>query len=74
VVLDVGDGLVFELAGVARGGFGDVQGGDLEAVEEQAGAAGVERVGGDAGEDLADRGLDGGAVFDQGQVEGGVAG
>ena len=55
-------------------GFGQVEAGDLEAVEEQAGAAGVDVVGGDALEDLADGGLDGGAVFGQGQVEGGAAG
>ena len=42
---------------------GQVEAGDLEAVEEEAGAAGVDVVGGDALEDLADGGLDGGAVF-----------
>jgi hypothetical protein len=74
VVLDVGDGLVFEFAGVAGGRLGDVEGGDLEAVEEQSGAAGVEGVARDAGEDLADGDLDGGAVFDHRQVEGGGQG
>jgi hypothetical protein len=60
------------------GGFGggldlwQVEAGDLEAVEEESGAAGVDVVGGDALEDLADGGLDGGAVFGQGQVEGGA--
>jgi hypothetical protein len=54
-------------------GFGEVEAGDLEAVEEEAGAAGVDVVGGDAAEDLADGGLDGGAVFREGQVEGGAA-
>ncbi|HWW98838.1 MAG TPA: hypothetical protein VNY74_14130 [Edaphobacter sp.] len=54
-------------------GFGEVEAGDLEAVEEEAGAAGVDVVGGDALQDLADGGLDGGAVFGQGQVEGGAA-
>jgi hypothetical protein len=53
--------------------FGQVEAGDLETVEEEAGAAGVDVVGGDALEDFADRGLDGGAVFGQGQVEGGAA-
>jgi hypothetical protein len=48
---------------VAGGGFGEVEASDLEAVEEEAGAAGVDVVGGDALEDFADGGLDGGAVF-----------
>ena len=52
----------------------EVEGGDLEAVEEEAGAAGVDGVGGDAAEDLADGELDGAAVFGQGEVEGGLAG
>ena len=56
------------------GGFAvdwrEVDAGDLEAVEEEAGAAGVELVGGDALEDLGDGELDGGAVFDEGEVEG----
>jgi hypothetical protein len=61
--------------GLFRGGlgFGEVEAGDLEAVEEQAGAAGVDVVGGDALEDFSDGGLDGGAVFGEGQVEGGAA-
>ena len=50
---------------------GEVEAGDLEAVEEKAGAARVEFIGGDALEDLGDGGLDGGAVFDERQVEGG---
>lgn len=54
-------------------GFGEVEAGDLEAVEEETGAAGVDVVGGDALEDLADGGLDGGAVFGERQVEGGAA-
>jgi hypothetical protein len=41
--------------------------------EEEAGAAGIDVVGGDALEDLADGGLDGGPVFWQGEVEGGAA-
>jgi hypothetical protein len=44
-------------------GFGEVEAGDLEAVEEETGAAWVDVVGGDALQDLADGGLDGGAVF-----------
>jgi len=43
--------------------FWQVEAGDLEAVEEEAGAAWVDIVGGDALQDLADGGLDGGAVF-----------
>ena len=39
--------------------FGEVEAGDLEAVEEEAGAARVDVVGGDALEDLADGVLDG---------------
>ena len=66
-------GLGFAAVFVGGLGFGQVEAGDLEAVEEQAGAAGVDVVGGDALEDLADGGLDGGAVFGEGQVEGGAA-
>ena len=61
---------------VALGGglsFGEVEAGDLEAVEQQAGAARIDVVGGDALEDFADGGLDGGTVFRQRQVEGGAA-
>ena len=54
-------------------GFGEVETGDLEAVEEKAGAPGVDVVGGDAAENFADRVLDRGAVFGQRQVEGGAA-
>jgi hypothetical protein len=54
-------------------GFGKVEAGDLEAVEEETGAAGVDVVGGDALEDFADGGLDGGTVFGKRQVEGGAA-
>jgi hypothetical protein len=43
--------------------FGEVEAGDLEAVEEQAGSFRVEVVGGYALEDHSDGGLDGGAVF-----------
>jgi hypothetical protein len=58
---------------VAGGGFGEVEAGDLEAVEEEAGAAGVEVVGGDAAENFADGLLDGGTVFRQWKVEAGSA-
>jgi len=63
----LGGGLEFFLAG-------EVGAGDLEAVEEEAGTAGVEVVGGDALEDEADGELDGGAVLGDGEVEGGEAG
>ena len=53
--------------------FLQVRRGDLEAVEEQGGAAGVDLVAGDAEQDLADGELDGGTVFRQGQGEGGAA-
>jgi len=66
---------VFDDASLLCGGLGgepgEVEGGDLEAVEEEAGAAGVELVGGEAVEDLADGLLDGGAVFGGGEGEGG---
>ena len=50
----------------------EVEAGDLEAVEEQAGAAGVDLVLRDALQDEADVVLDGGAVFGEGEVELGV--
>ena len=57
-------GFVIAVA-VACGGllFGEVEAGDLEAVEEETGAAGVDVVGGDALEDLADGVLNGRTVF-----------
>jgi hypothetical protein len=83
----VGDDLFYGIEGVGCGRgvagvarvwlgrlrFGEVEAGDLEAVEEEAGAAGVDVVGGDAAEDLADGGLDGGAVLGHGEVEAGAA-
>ncbi len=54
-------------------GSGEVRGGDLQAVKEEAGTARVEIVGGDAPEDIADGELDGGAVFGPGEGEGGAA-
>ncbi len=75
----VGDDLIHQLhlgvlgvPGLWRGA-GEVGAGDLEAVEEQAGALGVDLVAGDAGEDLADGALDGGAVLRHGDVEAGLA-
>ena len=52
---------------------GQVDAGDLESIEEETGSPGVDFVGGDATEDFADGGLDGGAVLGVGQVEGGAA-
>jgi hypothetical protein len=49
--------------------FGEVEAGDLEAVEEQAGVPRVELFGGEALEDESDGGLDGGAVFGEGELE-----
>jgi hypothetical protein len=63
---DVFDGVLDDVVG---GGFGEVETGDLEAVEEQAGAAGVDVVGRDALEDFADGVLDGAAVFGLGDGE-----
>ncbi len=61
---DVGDRL----------GAGQVRGRDLEAVKDEAGAAGVEVAGGKPAEDFAEACLDGGAVFWQGEIEGAAAG
>jgi hypothetical protein len=61
--------VVFFVSAGVFGGFGEVECGDLEAVEEKSGAAGVEGVVGDALQDFADGGLDGGAVFWDGQGE-----
>ena len=60
--------------GAGRGEAGEVCAGDLEAVEEEAGAAWIELVAGDAAEDLADGALDGGTIFDEGEVEAAAAG
>ena len=51
----------FDRFGFGFGGLrlGEVEAGDLEAVEEEPGTAGVDVVGGDALEDLADGVLDG---------------
>jgi hypothetical protein len=50
--------------------FGKVEACDLEAVEEQTGTAGIDLVGGDTLKDLADGGLNGGAVLRQRECEG----
>ena len=73
------DGVVddlFDFSGAF--GFGsffrarEVGTGDLQTVEEQSGAFGVEVVGGEAAEDFGDGELDGGAVFEVPQREGGL--
>jgi hypothetical protein len=70
VVGDLGD----ELGGFfTRVGPGEIEAGDLEAVEEQAGTAGVDVVGGDAAEDFSDGLLDGAPVFRVGEGEAGLA-
>jgi hypothetical protein len=66
-------GGLFDEFGLGGLGFGEVEAGDLEAVEEEAGAAGVDVVGGDALEDLADGVLDRGTVFWKRDLEGGAA-
>jgi hypothetical protein len=67
-------GGLFDEFGLGGWRFGEVEAGDLEAVEEEAGAAGVDVVGGDALKDLADGVLDGGTVFRERDFEGGAAG
>jgi hypothetical protein len=61
----VGGDLVYGFGGLGgfRVWFGQVEAGDLQAVEEQAGSAWVYVVGGYALQDFADGVLDGGAVF-----------
>ena len=63
------------LGGLGEGGagVGEVERGDLEAVKEKAGAAGVELVVGEPVEDLSDGELDGAAVLWNGEGEGGGA-
>jgi hypothetical protein len=66
---DLFDGFDLGCGFAAWQGFGEVEAGYLEAVEEQAGAAGIDFVGGDAPEDLADGVLDGASVFGMRKVE-----
>jgi hypothetical protein len=70
---DLFDGLDLGCGPAAGLGFGEIQAGDLEAVEEKAGAAGVDVVGCDAAEDFADGVLDGAAVFGLRDAKGGAA-
>jgi hypothetical protein len=68
------DDLVDCGCGCSEGGlFGEVEARDLEAVEQEAGAADIDLVGGDAGEDFADGALDGGTVFRIWEDESGAA-
>jgi len=77
LVLEVVDGVFVadelgsgELGGFVAGLAGQSTDGDLQAEDEEAGAFGVELVGGDAGEDLRDGELDRWAVFEDGEGEG----
>ncbi len=70
----VDDELFYSLRGLrgGRGGgasLGEVGGGDLEAVEEEASPARVDLIGGDAAEDIDDGELEAGAVVAIGKVE-----
>ncbi len=71
----MGGDLFDDFGGFGFRGFGEVEAGDLEAVEEEAGAAGVDVVGGDAAENFADGKLNTGTIVGIGQrkVEGGAA-
>ena len=62
------------VAGRCGLGLGKVEAGDLEAIKEQACAARVDVVGGDALEDLADGVLDRGLVFREWEIKGGATG
>ena len=53
---------------------GEIGGGDLEAVEEKTGAAWIDVVEGDAGEDLAEAVLNGGSAGRSGDLEAVAAG
>jgi hypothetical protein len=73
---DLFEGLLGNRAGVGRKLLvgRKVGAGYLEAIEEETGAAGVERVGGESLENDADGELDGGAVLEEREVESGDAG
>jgi hypothetical protein len=72
-LFDHGLGVGIGVGGVAAGQVG---GGDLEAVEQEAGAFGVEVAAGEAAEDVVEGELDAGAVVDvgHGEAEGGERG
>ena len=71
----MGGDLFDDFGGFGFRGFEEVEAGDLEAVEEEAGAAGVDVVGGDAAENFADGKLNAGTIVGIGKrkVEGGAA-
>ena len=71
VVCSTNSDFFFFISARIFAGFRKVEGGDLETVEDQARASRVEGVVGDALQDFADGGLDGGAVFWNGQGEAG---
>jgi hypothetical protein len=52
----------------------EVVGGEFDAVEDEAGALGIEGVGGDAGEDVGEGEMDGGVVLERGEGEDGLVG
>jgi hypothetical protein len=72
---DLFDKLGFDGSAAVGQDLWEIEAGDLKAVEEQAGAAWVDVVGGDAAEDFDDGGLEAGAVIGvgDGEVEGGLA-
>jgi hypothetical protein len=64
-------GDLFDGCGIAFGlrGAGQVETGDLEAVEEETSALGVDFIAGDAAQDFADGALDCGAIFREGDIK-----
>ncbi len=76
-LFDYGFGGFFPVVtGVGGGGAREVGGCDGEAVEKQAGAAGIDLIGGDAAEGVEEGELEGGAIVGvvEGEIEAGVAG
>lgn len=59
---------------IGCGCAGQIDAGDLETVEEEAGAFGVDFIAGDAAEDFADGGLSGRAVLGEREAKLGLAG
>jgi hypothetical protein len=70
---DLFDKLGFDGSAAVGQDLWEIEAGDLKAVEEQAGAAWVDVIGGNTAEDLADGLLDGAAVFGMREVEVGAA-
>ena len=73
IVDELGDCVFFDLRGQGSR-FGEIEGGDLKAIEEESRAARVKGVGGDAAEDFGDGVLDGRTVFEVWEVEIGLEG